>query len=273
MCLSCAEGGRRCRDARRLSQLNHADLLPAHSEDRPDVTWSVDGHREPELAELWPAKADTKGPGKSFPQPVVAEAVGTLADVTGEEPQITTDILAAVPPGARASGLAFRLKSPSSLARKIHDRVKLAAASARPKSPAEVASAMTDIVRYTIESKDHDHLVPTAKSAVEHLKSQGYDVVEAEHSYVDGSGYKGLHLLLRSPSGRVFELQVHSEQSQKIKDEVHLIYEEARRLDPGNSRRAELEQEMKTRSASLPGPPGINRLKMLGGIPVERRKK
>lgn len=269
MCRSCAEGGRRCRDSRRLKQLSHADLLPEHAEDRPDVTWSVEGHQEPELDQLWAVE-----PGKpALPAAVVAEAIGTLADVAADESQITTDIMASVPSGARASGLEFRMKSPSSLARKIRDRVKLAAASARPMSPAEVASRMTDIVRYTIEAADHDHLVPTATSAVEHLKSQGYEVVEAEHSYVDGSSYKGLHLTVRSPKGRLFELQVHSEHSQKIKDEVHLIYEEARQLEPGDPRRSDLEMQMTERSASLPGPPGIDKLKKLGGTSVERRKK
>ncbi|GAA4660318.1 hypothetical protein GCM10025779_28600 [Arthrobacter cryoconiti] len=204
---------------------------------------------------------------------MVAEAVGTLADISQEEPAITSAVMSAVPAGAKAHGLEFRVKSPSSLARKIHDRVKLAARSEHPKTPAEVAAGMTDIVRYTIEARDHDALVPTAKASIRKLTSQGFEVVEAEHSYVDGSGYKGLHLLVRSPTGRTFELQFHSARSQQVKDDVHLVYEDARRLDPGDPGRPILEAKMKSMSNGLPQPPGIDSLRRLGGVPVQVRKK
>lgn len=269
MCRSCAEGGARCRDVRRLAGLTHSDLLPESVPGRPDVVWSLGHHIEPELAELWEASTRERG----LPRPVVAEAVGTLADISHEEPAITSAVMSAVPAGARANGLEFRVKSPSSLARKIHDRVKLAARSEHPRSPAEVASAMTDIVRYTIEAKNHDALVPTAKAAIRRLTGQGFEVVEAEHSYVDGSGYKGLHLLVRSPAGRTFELQIHSSRSQQVKDDVHLIYEDARRLEPGDPGRPVLEARMKSMSNGLPQPPGIDSLRKLGGISVQVRKK
>lgn len=269
MCKSCAEGGARCRDVRRLSSLTHSDLLPQSAPGRPDVVWSVGHHVEPELSELWEASSADR----QLPRTVVAEAVGTLADIAQDEPAITTAVMSAVPIGASAQGLEFRVKSPSSLARKIHDRVKRAARSDQPKSPAEVAAAMTDIIRYTIQSEDHDSLVPTAKASIRKLTGQGFEVVEAEHSYVDGSGYKGLHLLLKSPTGRTFELQFHSQRSQQVKDNVHVLYEDARRMEPKDPGRPILEAKMMAMSDGLPQPAGIDSLRKLGGMTVQVRKK
>lgn len=269
MCKSCAEGGARCRDVRRLSALTLDDLLPAAIPGRPDVVWSVGLHVEPELTELWEASS----PDKQLPRAVVAEALGTLADVAQDEPGITSAVMGVVPKGASAQGLEFRMKSPSSLARKIHDRLKRSARSDNPKSPADVAAAMTDIIRYTIKSDDHDALVPTAKSAVRKLVAQGFEVVEAEHSYVEGSGYKGLHLLLKSPTGRVFELQFHSRRSQEVKDEVHVLYEDARQRVPKDPQRPVLLERMMAVSGGLPQPTGIGSLRKLGGMPVQVRKK
>lgn len=269
MCKSCAEGGARCRDVRRLTSLTHSDLLPQSVPGRPDVVWSVGHYVEPELAELWEASSADR----QLPRAVVAEAVGTLSDIAQDEPAITSAVMSAVPIGANTHGLEFRVKSPSSLSRKIHDRVKRSARSDQPKSPAEVAAAMTDIVRYTIQSKDHDSLVPTAKASIRKLTRQGFEVVEAEHSYVEGSSYKGLHLLLKSPSGRTFELQFHSPPSQQVKDDVHVLYEDARKKEPNDPGLPILEAKMMAMSDGLPMPAGIGSLRKLGGMNVQVRKK
>lgn len=277
MCRSLAEGGRRCdRDTGRLQSLGHADLLPETAEDRPAVTWNVPGHVEPPLERLWfpPAPA----PGTSLqaqpaPRAVVAEAVGTLHDVRAVEPAITGSVLEALPPGCRAHGLEFRLKSPSSLARKIADRVRRTVQSGNPQSPHDVAARLTDVVRYTVVAPDSESLVPTARTVVRRLGRAGYKVVEAEHSYVEDSSYKGLHLLFEAPGGLRFELQVHSELSQKVKDEIHIGYEKARVLPQGDPERDRLVAGMKEATDSVPIPAQIRGMRRIGGIQVERRKK
>jgi len=277
VCRALAEGGRRCdRDTGRLQSLGHADLLPESSDDRPEVTWSVPGHTEPPLAELWSPPEPSPGtPVQARPAPkaVVAEAVGTLHDVRAVEPEITSTVLNALPPGARAHGLEFRLKSPSSLARKIADRVRRTVQSDNPQSPHDVASRLTDIVRYTVIAPDGDSLAPTARTVVTRMGRAGYKVVEAEHSYVEGSAYKGLHLLFEAPGGLRFELQVHSELSQKVKDEIHVGYEKARMLPQGDPERDRLVAGMQAATDSVPIPAKIRGMRKLGGIQVEKRKK
>lgn len=260
MCRSVADGGRRCRIRAHLEPLPLEKVAPAPREDRPDVYWPG----EPAPAELW----------QRYPAPVAAEAVGSLLDARDDEEQITSDVIAATAgEGRRAYGLEFRMKSPSSLARKIADRTdRSSRAAARPVAPRDVADRLTDLVRYTVVSSNHDEVVPTARSVVDSLIRRGYSVVEAEHSYIEGNPYKGLHLLVRSPAGRIVELQVHSENSQHVKDEIHVDYELERDTDRPLIERAEARLRMERRSAQVTTPDGLTRLRTLGGVRVETKR-
>src|SRR5699024_9310432 len=183
MCQSLAEGGRRCRIRAHLESLTLDDLRPEQNEYRPVVEW--EGEAQP--ADLW----------DSYPSPIACEAVAQVAEARDDEEQITTDLIAAAP---GLHGLEFRMKSPSSTARKISDRVHRRGVQTSSRSQVrEVADAMTDILRYTALSPAHSQIVPTARSMVAGMTERGYKVVEAEHTYVEGATYKGLHLLLRSP--------------------------------------------------------------------------
>lgn len=73
-----------------------------------------------------------------------AQALAVLMHVREVEPVMTTDFLEALPQGARADGLAYRVKSPTSLARKVADRVVK-----RHMSAAAAAEACQNVVRYT----------------------------------------------------------------------------------------------------------------------------
>lgn len=255
MCQSLAEGGRRCRIRAHLESLTLDDLRPKECEDRPRVEW--DGEAEP--ADLW----------DSHPSPIACEAVAQVAEARDDEEQITTDLIA-VSPGLH--GLEFRLKSPSSTARKISTRVKRLSGrrSAKNKSR-EVADAMTDILRYTALSPAHSQIVPTARSMVAGMTEHGYEVVEAEHSYVAGNPYKGLHLLLRSPTGRTVEVQVHSAESQQVKDQLHVDYEIERDAGQPLPERVAARQRMEDLAATVPTPPGLEELRELGGVEVAEK--
>jgi ppGpp synthetase/RelA/SpoT-type nucleotidyltranferase len=257
MCQSCAEGGRRCRDRRQLEGLTVDELRPSQSEDRPDVVWPD----EPVPSTLW----------DKYPTAVAGEAVATILEACAEESGITTDHLQVLPEGARMHALEFRVKSPSSLTRKIlsrlrRDRVVVGEGTAR-----DVAGRLTDVVRYTAVCVDHEDLPATARSMVAALGTRSYSVVEAEHSYVDGNPYKGLHLLVASPAGRVFELQIHSELSQSVKDTLHVDYELERDMDLDWEERAAARERMEKLSASVPTPAGLGELTALGEVPVRAR--
>lgn len=235
-------------------------IAPASEDDRPDVDWA----KGPEPAELW----------EQMPAPAVAEALGTLLDVREEEREVTTTMLRCTPEGVRLHGLEFRMKSPASLARKIMTK-----ATTKRQSPADAAASITDLVRYTAVSSEHEDLVPTARTMVDALSAQGFRVHEAEHSYVQGNPYKGLHLLVTCPdravegqeqprAGMVVELQVHSELSQRVKDSIHVDYELERDPDADWSQRAQARARMESAASELPVPPGLEELRTLGGVTV-----
>lgn len=160
-------------------------------------------------------------------------------------------------------GLEFRMKSPQSLARKIADRVQT-----RPQLSAdEHADRLTDVVRYTAVATEADQVVPTAQHMLATLREQGWEVVEAEHSYVPGNPYKGLHTLVRRGTVTA-ELQFHSEASQGVKDRYHVEYEVARDSTQPLERRLEADATMRRVWDEVPTPAGLHDLSELGGVPL-----
>lgn len=257
MCQACAEGGRRCRDRRQLEGLAVDELRPRQSGDRPDVFWPD----EPAPAVLW----------DRYPSAIAGEAVATVLEACAEESSITSDHLAVIPAGVRMHALEFRVKSPSSLARKIHARLRRDRVVVGESTARDVSVRLTDVVRYTALCGDHEDIPRVAQSTVAALEARGYRVVEVEHSYVDDNPYKGLHLLVASPTGRVFELQIQSELSQKVKDELHVDYELERDMDASWEVRAAARARMERLSSSVATPAGLVEMTHLGGVEVRMK--
>lgn len=197
MCRSGEECGRGCTDHRRqLKSID--DLRPESAADRPDVDWAQDPANTPE--QLY----------RDYPTYVAALVVDMMATAKQQEAQMTSDVLEALPAGARMHGLAFRMKSPDSLARKLNDRCEKSPL----RDPEQIADGITDVVRYTTIS-DPDRVVATARTMADRLTERGWTVTEVENSYLPGNQYKGLHMLARHSSGRVAELQFHTEASRR----------------------------------------------------------
>ncbi len=179
----------------------------------PDVDW---GNAPAGPAELY----------AQFPSEVAASTVIRLEEVRSIEADATSAIRAAMAAaGARPHGLAFRMKSPASTARKIQSKLLRS----NNVAALAVADRLTDLLRYTALTKTSTEVVPAARATVGKLVDQGWQVVEAEHSFIAGNPYKGLHVLLRHPaSNLVIELQFHTDRAQHLKDISHLDYERER---------------------------------------------
>jgi hypothetical protein len=183
-----------------------------------------------------------------------------LARAAEVEQRVTADFTAVVPPDAVMHHLQNRMKSPQSLARKFSK----AADSGRVLAP-------EDLLRYTIVVSDPDDLVDAATGIVRDLRSKGWVMDSAEHSYVDSSRYKGLHTFLRS-KGELIELQIHSQESIEVKNRTTPLYEIER--DPRQTKQARDTARAACISMSdgLREPAGIAQLDELGGVPVVVRK-
>jgi hypothetical protein len=192
-----------------------------------------------------------------------------IAEARDIEATTTSDVLAALPPDTRPDGLAFRMKSPSSLARKLESKAEAGMVDPNePQAMQKISDKLTDILRYTAISHEHDDLPSTVRSTVRRLQANGYTVVEADSSYVASNPYKGVHVLLRKGDERPIEVQFHSELSQGVKDENHGDYEIERDLRQSYAERAAARARMVKRSTTIPTPRGLTRIKTIGGVPL-----
>jgi len=257
MCRSVAEGGRRCPDARRLSKLTAAELAPT-TPGAPALEWASS-----DLSTVW----------GTHPQETACAAVKTIEEASASDARTYSDMdTAAAAAGGHLYGAAFRLKSPESLARKINSKQERAEGAGVDTSADQIAAIITDTTRYTAVYAEHDQIVDTTVNTVAGLRARGWEVIEAEQSYVAGNSYKGVHLLVRHQDGQVAELQIHSEVSQRIKDQSHLLYEVSR--DPSRSRQERLAaaREGKELYADLQAPAGLDSLGEKLGFNVSKKR-
>lgn len=251
MCRAKDKGGRRCDT--HLKQLTGPDLLPAtdpQDDPVPPPHWAGE-----QPADLY----------ATFPSQVANAALNALLTAKDEEHAMTNDLLAAATPaGAQLAGLEFRLKAPSSLARKIATK-----AVERRITPKQAAEALEDTIRYTVTTARPVALVGALTTIVDTLSAKGWTVLKAEHSFVTGNPYKGIHLILTGPGGHKCELQFHTATAWKIKDDGHLDYETYRDLDqPDRIRKAAFARSVQ-RWNTVPTPPGLSQLTALAGITID----
>lgn len=243
-------GPRRC--DRHLKELTAEQLLPERRDDTPELRWAGE-----EPTDIY----------KKFPKQVANAALTALLNACEHEKTMTTQLLAAIGTKAKMPGLEERLKSPSSLARKIATK-----AIERMMTPKDAADSLDDILRYTVTTRRLADLVPTMSSAIDTLTAQGWSVHSAEHSFVRGNPYKGIHLVLVGPGGHRCEVQFHTESALAIKNEGHADYEIYRDIDlPDETRKAAF-----NRSASLwdtvPTPTGLSKVRSLAGVTMIVKK-
>lgn len=257
MCRSKAEGNRRCANSSRLEKLNAADLAPS-TNGAPSVDWAKD-----DLQPLW----------QKYDRDQVCVALETVEAAAGNDGRTYRDMgSAAAAAGAQLHGAVYRIKSPESLARKISTKMEAADALEEQPSAQETAARITDVTRYTALSAEHDQIVPTSKAVVADLEARGWQVIEAEHSYMSGNPYKGLHLLIRHQDGQVAELQIQSARSQEIKDRAHVLYNISRDTSRPTSERRQAAQENKRLYDDLPAPAGLDTLDKLGSVLVRKKR-
>lgn len=178
-----------------------------------------------------------------------------------EEPRITDVMIElADKQGTSLSGIEFSAKTGSSVAEKI-ERKREELPPGVEKTDEEILASMGDLVRYTVMS-EHDDIVKMTEAFMKGFKSKGYTVVELDNKYlVERATYKGVHLGVVNDAGQIFEVQVHSERSLKVKNINHKLYKEAEKVTTPPARKAELEKQMIDLASTLPNPKNIEKLK------------
>lgn len=251
MCRPKSQGGRRCDT--HLKQLRPDQLLPPPSTTRPAPAWAGQVSETP--AQLYATE----------PPQVVNAALNTLLSALRHEPIMSDQLQSAVAahPGSQLSGTQFRLKSPSSLARKIRTRVI-----ERGLTPDHAAASLDDTIRYTVTTTRLNSLVPVLTSVVDRLTTQGWTVHSAEQSFVKGNPYKGIHLVLANSEGQRCEIQFHTEAALKTKSRGHTEYETYRNLDAAEADRKQAYNTCVRLWDDVPTPPGLRKLTTIAGVTV-----
>ena len=178
---------------------------------------------------------------------------------------ITRDLLTATQASVAAlAGLEFRMKAPESLARKIETKQQ-----ADPtRTHDEVAGRLNDVVRYTVTCTDADSTAGQVRQVSDQLAEHGWKLRELEHSHLPDNPYRGVHAVYEHPSGETVEVQFHTEQSLQVKEATHLAYETYRNPDRSPDERAAARKASAEAWNTLPIPPGLDKLTVLGRTAV-----
>lgn len=153
----------------------------------------------------------------------VALAKGIRDKAIAAEPVITKLVEGiAQQSGAKLEGLAFRVKSTDSLARKIDADAEAGYGGDRKKAAEEISDAN----RYTLSVNDTDY-ADTLKSTVTVLEETGWNV-RVKNFWQSGDPYDGVNIKATRDGVKV-EIQVHTPKSFKTKEKaLHDVYEEYR---------------------------------------------
>jgi hypothetical protein len=97
--------------------------------------------------------------------------------------------------------------------------------------PRELAAGIADGIRYTVIF-DFDYYTTGVAAGHAQLTDAGYERIETKPSW-DSDQYKGVNSQWREPSGVMFEVQFHTEESWEAKQKTHVAYEKIQ--EPGTS--------------------------------------
>lgn len=166
-----------------------------------------------------------------------------MAGSRSAEPTITADMqdVLSSHPGVRLEGLEYRLKSDESMYRKVATALDELPDGA---SSASVVSGIKDSVRYTYVVPDTAYTA-TVDGIMHDLVARGYEPTGRIKNSWGTDGYQGINTNWVDPSsGRIIEVQFHTDASLAAKMEAHGLYEQSRLpgLDADTGARLEAEQ-------------------------------
>lgn len=157
----------------------------------------------------------------------------------------------------------YNTKTGTSLFRKINKWRKEDPDYYGDKKDEEVMMDIGDIVRFTHEG-EHQDLANVTQNLIDELNAHpDYDVVEVDNKYLGtGQTYKAIHLKVKDKqTGIKFEIQIHSPDSQKLKNITHKYYEESRKTGISPEEKDYWDQKSIDTWAELPDPVGIQNIK------------
>jgi hypothetical protein len=186
-----------------------------------------------------------------------AAAKTVLAKAQMAEPALTRSMQAGAERfGGKLIGLEHRLKTAESMQRKIATDMLQDGVTAE-----DAAARIGDAVRYTA-CFPPETLVDGAEAMTSKLVEDGNILVKRKNTWLDErSAYKGVNLQMQNLDGQLFELQFHTPESFRVKDEAtHHLYEAMRQPGISPQEYERLYREQMKIAGQLRPPPGIERI-------------
>ena len=158
----------------------------------------------------------------------------------------------------KMEGLENRIKTKASYLRKINKKTR---GSTDPKIIKGITESANDTIRYTYMGEP-EKLVDNFETVSRELKDQGYTLIDINNTWIDKKNpYNGLNTTFETPTGQKFEIQFHTPESLRVKEEMHKLYEEQRLETTPPQRKVELMQQMADMAEGMQAPAGIEKIK------------
>ncbi len=126
-------------------------------------------------------------------------------------------------------------------------------------TPTEVGAKLYDINRYTT-TVHPDHYAKSSQNIIDGLRAKGYKLNVKNFWNDPHNPYQGINIQAISPTGKRFELQLHTPTSFHVKEKyVWPLYEKVRVMPPSPTRDA-LSKRMFAHSATIPVPAGVSQI-------------
>lgn len=204
-----------------------------------------------------------EGAEKKFIKETYPRVKKILSKAYFEEPEITKDLQGIK--GIEFHGLEYRRKSKDSAVGKIN-RERIENPYKQNWSDRKIMKHMYDLVRYT-QVVDKDTFVEQAQKTIDTLKKKGYKVVQLKNFWlpeVNDNGrnpYRGINMKWISPNGQKFEFQFNTNNNIEVKDKMHKLYDQGRKLIDGDPKKEELNKQSLELTKYFDNPKGIEKLK------------
>jgi hypothetical protein len=155
-------------------------------------------------------------------------------------------------------GFEFRIKKEVGIQTKIDREI----ADGNFNTREQAAESFDDSVRYTAHF-DEANYAKSAQDTIDQLRAhEGIVGVQVKNRFAApkaGNDYRGTHAIVTQGDGFQYEVQFHTPRTQKVKDQMHSIYERARVLPDDAPERADLYAQISQIAAPVitDPPPGV----------------
>ena len=192
--------------------------------------------------------------------PNAAAATKLVEYALRNEPPLTQDVVATAQSiGANLEGLANRVKTIDSTARKLQD----VAGNVPPSTSGRtVGQYINDGLRYTMTIPEATY-TSSVQAALRSLQQQGFSVTYTKNFWNAGNTYKGVNVDMERAGIRI-EMQFHTPASYQLKQGTLDSLYQKYRVETDPNVRAQLKQQMVTASSGLTQPNNTNSL----GAPI-----